>query len=604
MKFFEKYELWKKTLRIIWYFFQPYKFELVLLFLVMLVSGVLESINLAALYPVINYGLDQSAEGMVMKIFNALLNLFKGDNLFLSSCYLLIVITTAAAGMKVLNYFFSYRLMTKMVSRNQKEIFNKYIGSDYDFFVKNQQGKLIYTGTIASKQAASLVLYTLTAVNNIISLLLIFSLLAALTWRGTAAIVIVGAFYFAAVNRVMDKVIYKCGRLLLAADREKNVILNELFAGFKAIKIFRMFDFWKEKYDDAVDKSMKNQLKMLMGRVFPESLMKIAFYFLIAFLGIIISFKTGNKIFAWLPLFATFALIASRLFPAIQNVGTDLMVISSALPNTIDVYDLLGSQTKKIREGSDTLPGFDREIEFQNVWFKFNEDLKQDFLLQNVSFTVEKKKTTAIVGPSGNGKTTLINLLLRLYVPGKGRIVIDGKDIAEYSDDSYLALIGYVGQETFIYNDTIAENIRFGLLDCRRDQIEEAAKLANAHEFIVAASQGYDTIVGDAGIKLSGGQRQRIAIARAMLRRPAIMILDEATSSLDNISEKKVQDAINNISRFTTIVVVAHRLSTIQKADKILVVNNGRIEEQGKHEELLDKKGTYYKLYNNQLNKN
>jgi len=600
MKILQKIESWKKVWQIIWYLFRPYKLELLLLFLVMLVSGILESLNLAALYPVINYGLDQPADGGVLKIFNSLLIFFKSDNLFLSSCYLLIAITILAVGVRVVNYLFSYRLMTKMVGQNQKAIFDKYIGADYDFFVKNQQGKLIYTGTIASKHAASMVLYTITAINNLISLVLIFSLLAALTWQGTLAIVIVGMFYFAAVRRVMNRVIYKCGRLLLEADRDKNIILNELLNGLKAIKIFRVFDFWKRKYDSAVDKSMQNQLKMLMGRVFPESLIKITFYLLIAFLGIIMSYKTNGEILPWLPLYGTFALVASRLFPAIQNVGSDFMIISASLPNTIDVYNLLNDKTKKISEGTKVMSDFTREIAFQDVWFKFNESDKDDFLFSGINFTIEQKKVTAIVGPSGYGKTTLINLLLRLYVPSKGQITIDGTNIAEYSYDSYLAPIGYVGQETFIYNDSIAENIKFGLSDWSQDSIVEAAKLANAHEFIIATPKGYDTVVGDAGIKLSGGQRQRIAIARAMLRKPKMMILDEATSALDNISEKKVQQAINNISQFTTVVVIAHRLSTIQNADKILVVNAGKIEEQGSHAELLGQKGIYYNLYSTQ----
>jgi len=221
----------------------------------------------------------------------------------------------------------------------------------------------------------------------------------------------------------------------------------------------------------------------------------------------------------------------------------------------------------------------------------------REYLLKDISFEIEKKKMTAVVGPSGSGKTTIVNLLLKLYSINKGRITIDETDIFDYSNESYLKKIGYVSQETFIFNDTIRENIRFGMENCSEESIIEAAKLAHAHDFIINMPGGYDTVVGDAGMKLSGGQRQRIAIARAMVKKPEILVLDEATSSLDNIAEKKVQEAINQVSQHTTVLVIAHRLSTIKNADKIVVLENGFVREQGRHDELIAKQGLYFNLY-------
>jgi len=588
-----------KILQIVWYLFKPYKLELAFLFLIMFVSGFLESLNLAALYPVINYGLEQNSQGIILKFFNTFLSLLGGDNLFLSSCILLIIITILAVGIKATNYFISYRLMVKMVAQYQKEILSKYIHADYDFFVRNQQGKLIYTGTIASKQAASMVLYTITAISDILSLSLIFSLLVLLTWQGAFAIVAFGTLYFLVVKRIMDKIIYRSGIRLMEADREKNVILNELITGIKTIKVFLGFGAWRRKYHSAVDRSMHNQFKMLMGRIFPESLMKMTLYILIATLGIFISYRASGDILPWIPLYGTFALVASRLFPAVQMVGNDLMVLVGSLPNTKEVYNLLNEDTKKISEGTKVLQNFCREISFRDIWFKFNNE--EDFLFKGINFKIEKEEVTAIVGPSGHGKTTLINLLLRLFPLNKGQITIDGIDISEYTYKSYLAKIGYVSQETFIYNDTVMKNIEFGMENCNKEMIIEAAKQANAHAFIANTPDGYNTIVGDAGMKLSGGQRQRIAIARAILRKPEIMILDEATSALDNIAEKKVQDAINNIAIHTTVIVIAHRLSTIQNADKLLDLDEGKIIDQGRHDELIKKGGAYYHLYNMQL---
>ena len=384
-----------KILKIVWYLFRPYKLGLAFLFLIIFISSLLESLNLAALYPVINYGLEQPSEGIILRFFNVLLPFLNMDNSFLASCALLIIITIFAVGFKVVNHFFSYRLMVKMVGQYQKKIFAKYISADYSFFVKNQQGKLIYTGTIASQQAAGMILYAITAVNDLLSLVLIFSLLLLLTWQGSLAIVVIGVFYFLIVKRMMGKVMYKSGQLLLEADQEKNVILNELITGVKTIKIFQMFEAWKKKYHSAVDRSLHNQFKILMGRVLPDSLMKAVFYILVAVLGVFINYKAGGDILPWIPLYGTFALVVSRLFPAVQKVGTDLMVLTSVLPNTKEVYNLLNENTQEIREGTKVLSDFHHDIIFEDVWFKFNDE--DNFLFKGINFKIEKKKVTAIV---------------------------------------------------------------------------------------------------------------------------------------------------------------------------------------------------------------
>ncbi|UCH72146.1 MAG: ATP-binding cassette domain-containing protein, partial [Thermoplasmatales archaeon] len=204
---------------------------------------------------------------------------------------------------------------------------------------------------------------------------------------------------------------------------------------------------------------------------------------------------------------------------------------------------------------------------------------------------------TALVGPSGSGKSTIVNLLLRLYDVKEGGVYIDNLNIKDYDIFSFLQKVGFVGQETFIYNASIKENIAFGG-EYTDFEIMDAARLANADEFIENFPDGYDTIVGDQGMRLSGGEKQRIAIARAMIRKPEILILDEATSSLDNVSENTVQKAINKVSKNCTTFIIAHRLSTIQNADIINVLDKGKIVEKGTHEELIRKKGRYWDLHN------
>jgi len=222
-------------------------------------------------------------------------------------------------------------------------------------------------------------------------------------------------------------------------------------------------------------------------------------------------------------------------------------------------------------------------------------------VLKNVSFSIERGETVAIVGPSGAGKSTIADLLPRFYKPTSGRILLDGVDVSKIKLSSLRALMGIVTQETILFNDTVFNNIAYGMDDCSMEDVERVAKAANAHDFIVAMPEGYDTVIGDRGIQLSGGQRQRIAIARALLKNPQILILDEATSSLDIESEALVQEAIDRLMKGRTNLVIAHRLSTIKNADKIIVVENGRVRQIGTHEELIGEEGIYRKLYRMQI---
>jgi len=590
---------YKEILKIVWYFFKPHKLQSIFVCVSMLIAGLFETMNLAVLYPVLNYGLHQEPSGNIMKQFNKLIYLFGRENLFLSSCILLVIITLLAILFRFINYLFQYRLMAEIEMGIQKKVLDRYLNADYAFFVKSQQGKLVHTATIAPTNVGNMVLYTARAINDLITCVLMIALLAILSVKTTLLAALIGVFYFFFVKRVMTKIIYRCGLLAVEANRRKNTVLNEMINGIKSIKAFLAQGAWEEKYISAVRTSVQNQYKMLMGRFFPEAFVKATSYLVLAAIGVFFSAQIGKDVVSLIPLFGVLALIISRLSPLANLVGSDFMILAESLPNTRIIYDLFNENTRKIRDGVKRFPGLAKAITFQDAWFKYEGTDK--YILKGINFEIEKNKVTAIAGLSGSGKTTLVNLLLRLYILQKGRIDIDGVDIQEFTEASWLSRVGYVSQETFIYNDTIKENIRFGLKDCNESMLLEAAKLANAHEFIQAMPDGYETIVGDAGIKLSGGQRQRIAIARAVLRSPEIIILDEATSSLDNISERKVQEAIHNVSLRATVIIVAHRLSTIQGADKILLLHDGRVAEEGRHEKLLSLNGKYHDLYTRQL---
>lgn len=246
----------------------------------------------------------------------------------------------------------------------------------------------------------------------------------------------------------------------------------------------------------------------------------------------------------------------------------------------------------KNRENPIPLKSFEEGIRFENVSFKYS----QEPVLKNVSLEIKKGQMVAIVGPSGAGKSTMADLIPRFYDVTSGSITLDGKDIRDYNQKDLISLMGIVTQEAILFNDTIYNNITFGMENVTREEVENAARIANAEEFILAMEDGYDTNIGDRGAKLSGGQRQRIAIARAVLKNPPILILDEATSALDTESERLVQDALTKLMKNRTSIVIAHRLSTIQHADSIVVLQDGQIVEQGSHHQLLTNKGLYSHL--------
>ena len=259
---------------------------------------------------------------------------------------------------------------------------------------------------------------------------------------------------------------------------------------------------------------------------------------------------------------------------------------------------ILGTENN-IKESADPvqLGSFEDRISFKGVSFSY-EDGRE--VLHGIDLEIPKGKTIAIVGASGAGKSTLVDLIPRFYDPSAGTVSIDGKDIRSVRLRDLRSLMGNVNQDPILFNDTIYNNIAFGVENATREQVEAAAKIANAHEFIMEKEEGYETNIGDRGVKLSGGQRQRISIARAILKNPPILILDEATASLDTESERIVQDALDHLMSSRTTIAIAHRLSTVKGADEIIVMDEGRIVERGTHGELIAKDGYYRKLYDMQ----
>ncbi|MFX1555604.1 MAG: ABC transporter ATP-binding protein, partial [Promethearchaeota archaeon] len=485
----------------------------------------------------------------------------------------------------------------RLASRNQKEVFDKFIKADYQYFIDHRQGELVYNATTAPTSLATLVNSATQLIAQALLSVTIVLVLLSLSLPGAAAVVVIGLGYYYFTRSFSRKVAYQPGKAEMQASREGNVILNEVISGIKQVKFFTAEENWIDKFIRAVSKRWANFTRRSIWQQLPAPVLMFIVYLGIGITALVIRITTPAGFMNVMPVLGAFAIALFRLVPVIGSAGGLTMQIMGALPNCETIYNIRNAQIAHLEDGEKELSSFRSNITFDRVSFAYKG---RSQTINDISVTFQRGKTTAVVGRSGTGKTTIINLLLRLFDVDRGEIKIDGIDIKRYKLSSWLDQVGCVSQDTFILNDTVAGNITFGSDGYSREQIIEAARYADAHSFINELPDGYDTLVGDRGMRLSGGQAQRLAVARAMVRRPEILIFDEATNNLDSISETAVQKAIDEIARDHTVIIIAHRLSTVVNADKIIVLGDGRVLEEGTHQELMEKKGAYWELYRSQ----
>ncbi|MEZ5359577.1 MAG: ABC transporter ATP-binding protein [Candidatus Zixiibacteriota bacterium] len=496
--------------------------------------------------------------------------------------------------------FFMAFVQQSFIRNIRNQLFEQYQKLSMAYFHKTRTGQLISRVTndvLVLNETIDIGFNHL--VSDSLSVLIFAGFLIIISWKLTlfAALVLPLIFLF----------IYTVGRKLRkysARTQERmadvNSVLEENVSNIRIVKAYAMDKFEIKKFFKATDNYFKALLKMARVRMLATPINDM----LATAAGLFILWYAGTKILSAESTLAAedFILFVFAMFSMIKPVKSLSNIhikIQEGMAAASRIFEVLETPPRVIEPvNPQKFSGFKERINYRDIVFAYDTG---DRVIDHVSFEVKKGEILALVGPSGAGKSTLFDLLPRFYDPLEGAIKIDGIDIKTISSRDLRNLLGIVTQETFLFNDTVKYNIAYGIEDVAEDKLIQAAKMANAHDFIMQLPEGYNTQIGNRGVMLSGGQRQRLAIARSLLKDPDILIFDEATSSLDTESEMQVQEAINRLMKGRTTLVIAHRLSTITSADNILVMEKGRIVQQGTHQALLDEGGLYARLYQMQF---
>ena len=505
----------------------------------------------------------------------------------------LVVMTGIKVIVMYLSQYFLVPVRTGVVRDIRTQINDKILDLPLGFFSNERKGDIIARMTGDVQEIENSVMSSLDMVTkNPILISIYFGTMFVISWKLTLFVVI----FLPIAGYIMGQIGKKLKRQSSEAQQKAGFlvsIIEETLSGLRIIKAFNAQGKMKERFDNYSEdvRNLNNKIAWRQQAAHPisELLGTLTIVVVLLYGGTLI-LEHNSALDA--PQFIFYLVMFYSIINPAKDLSKSIYTIQRGLASVERVDRILNEDNNILEPTNPKEVVFNNSFSFKDVWFKYDNN----WVIKGVNLTVEKGLKVALVGQSGSGKSTMADLLMRFYDVQKGGIYIDNTNIVDVKVHDLRNLMGMVNQEAILFNDTFFNNIAFAIENATQEDVENAAKIANAHEFITATENGYQTNIGDRGGKLSGGQRQRLSIARAILKNPEILILDEATSALDTESEKLVQEALDNLMKDRTTLIIAHRLSTISKADEICVMHEGQIVERGKHEELYDLDGIYRKL--------
>lgn len=601
-------------------FVPPYKRQLILSFVFNILSAIMNVLSFGLIIPILNIlfkiseanyqfipwydsrttsfmekmeSIGDAAQNNFYYYTTTYIDTYGGTTTLLILAVALVVLTLVKTGVTYLSSFYLIPIRTGVVRDIRNQINDKILSLPLSFFSEERKGDIIGRMTGDVGEVENSIMSSLDMLfKNPILIIVYFTTMLVISWQLTIFVLVllpVSGFVMGRVGKTLKKksteAQEKWGELMSQ--------IEETLGGLRIIKAFnaekKVADKFEEGGNELRNMSNKINRRQQLAHPMSEFLGTTTIAVVLWYGGSLIlghnSSITASSFMFYLVMFY------SIINPA-KEFSKSAYAIQKGLASMERIDKILGAENPIVETENPVKLSFKNQVEYKGVYFKY----KENWVLQDVNLTIPKGKTVALVGQSGSGKSTMVDLLPRFYDVNQGKIIIDGVDIRDASVFDLRSLMGNVNQEAILFNDTIFNNIAFGVESATIEQVQDAAKIANAHDFIIAKEKGYDTNIGDRGGQLSGGQRQRVSIARAILKNPQILILDEATSALDTESEKLVQEALDNLMKNRTTIVVAHRLSTIKSADEICVMHEGRIVERGHHDELYNMNGYYRKL--------